>query len=79
MEVPLDNRQPAGRVVIEGWGLISPLGLSAWQTFAALCSGRMTANRIADAAGAFDVVQLVRRAGSVRVSKPSAVDPTENV
>ena len=71
-----EDRWKAARVVVAGWGLISPLGLSAWETFTALCSGRMTVDRITKTAGALDAVQLVQRAGSVRVSWPSAVDPT---
>jgi 3-oxoacyl-[acyl-carrier-protein] synthase II len=62
-------------VVISGFGLITPLGHSAWETFSSLLSGRTLADRAASLPEHVDPVDLVRALGSVSVAQHSATDP----
>lgn len=40
-----DPASPSPRIVLAGWGLVTPLGSGAWSTFAALLAGKTLADR----------------------------------
>lgn len=63
------------RVVITGWGLISPLGHSAWETFSRLCAGKTIADRAHPVPPDIGPVALVQALGSVAVARHTATDP----
>ena len=67
-------REP--RVVIDGVGLLTPLGHSAWATFNALRSGRTLADRIDRLPESIEPVGLVRSLGGVSLAQHVARDPT---
>jgi 3-oxoacyl-[acyl-carrier-protein] synthase II len=67
---------PAARVVIRGWGLLTPLGYSAWETFTAVLAGRTIADRCEALTDAVGPVELVRAVGSVGVAQHAAGDPS---
>ncbi len=62
-------------IVIAGWGLITPLGRSAWETFASLLAGKTLADRAAQLPKTIDPVGLVRSLGSVATAVHAAADP----
>ncbi len=66
----------APRIVIAGFGLLSPLGQSAWETFAALLAGRSIADRCAHLVGDLTPVDVVRLIGTVKLAQHAAIDPT---
>ncbi|TVQ33567.1 MAG: hypothetical protein EA376_02030 [Phycisphaeraceae bacterium] len=61
--------------VITGLGLVTPLGLGAWQTASALLAGRTTADRLAELPEDTDPVSLARATGGSAFGAFSAVDP----
>jgi 3-oxoacyl-(acyl-carrier-protein) synthase len=67
--------KPRFRVLIAGFGLVSPLGGSAWQTFTALLKGRTLADRARQLPPDIDVTDLVRATGAVITAQHSATDP----
>ncbi|MCX5660622.1 MAG: beta-ketoacyl synthase N-terminal-like domain-containing protein [Planctomycetota bacterium] len=69
---PSANR-PA--IVITGVGLVTPLGHSAWETFAALLDGRTLADRAAKLPDGIDPVDLVKALGSVGNIQHISTDP----
>ncbi|MFP4144699.1 MAG: beta-ketoacyl synthase N-terminal-like domain-containing protein [Phycisphaeraceae bacterium] len=64
------------RIVIRGFGLLTPLGRSAWETFAALLAGRTLADRAPALPEKTDPVALARAVGAVSVAQHSPADPT---
>lgn len=64
------------RIIISGLGLISPLGLNAWQTFTALLAGRTLADRAQRLPAQTSPVNLVRAIGCVNNCRQTMVDPT---
>lgn len=73
---PLAVPDPSARIVIAGFGLLSPLGHSAWETFGALLAGRSIAERAAKLPPDIAPVDLVRAVGAVGVAQHGATDPT---
>jgi 3-oxoacyl-[acyl-carrier-protein] synthase II len=63
------------RLVIRGWGLITPLGLSAWETFSALLAGRVLTDRAARMPEDIAAIDLVRALGCVSVAQHGTTDP----
>lgn len=64
------------RIVVAGVGLITPLGQSAWQTFAALHQGRRITDRVDGLETHTEPVPLVQALGGVSVARHTATDPT---
>lgn len=78
MEPPARNThapQPPPHIVIAGWGLITPLGLSAWSTFSSLLQGKTIADRCANLPQDLDPVALVRAIGCVASAQHTSSDP----
>ena len=70
------NENPRYRVLIAGFGLVTPLGASAWQTFTNLCQGKTLAQRARRLPEDIDVVDLVRATGAVTSCQHTATDPS---
>ncbi len=68
--------KPRFRTLIAGFGLVTPLGGSAWQTFTALLNGRTLAERARQLPGDIDVTDLVKATGAVISAQHSATDPS---
>ncbi|QQE12639.1 hypothetical protein JD969_04015 [Planctomycetota bacterium] len=68
------NNHP--RIVIAGMGLVSPLGLSAWDSFRALLDGRTLPDRLAELPTNIAPVDLVQAVGSACVAQHSQYDPS---
>lgn len=68
--------KPRFRVLIAGFGLISPLGGSAWQTFNALLKGKTLADRTRQMPDDINVIDLVRATGGVISAQHTAADPS---
>ncbi len=66
---------PTPRLFITGWGLITPLGLSSWETFAGLLAGRCITDRAASLPEDVVPMDLVRVLGSVGVARSAVNDP----
>lgn len=68
-------------VVITGLGLVTPLGMSAWENFAALLNGRTITDRIKRLPADLEVTSLVRSLGCVssaqHVADEAAVELAE--
>jgi len=64
-----------GSVIISGWGLVSPLGKGAWETFSALREGHTICDRTDGLPSDIDPVDLVSTVGSVSVARHIAGDP----
>jgi len=64
------------RVVVAGVGLITPLGRSAWETFAALLQGRRITDRVDGLETNTEPVPLVQALGGVSIARHTATDPT---
>ena len=74
-----DSLIPDRPLHITGFGLVSPLGHSAWSTFQALLAGRTLADRATDyplQAARTDPVGFVRALGCCSLSQHAAGDPT---
>ncbi|MGB0768870.1 MAG: hypothetical protein ACPGYV_14310, partial [Phycisphaeraceae bacterium] len=74
---PLDPTQPieSPRVVLAGWGLVTPLGLGAWATFADLLKGRTLSDRASELPADIEPVDLARSLGSVASVQHARADP----
>lgn len=68
--------KPRFRVLIAGFGLVSPLGGSAWQTFSALLKGKTLAHRARQLPHDLNVTDLVRATGAVIAAQHTATDPS---
>ncbi len=68
--------KPRSRVLIAGFGLLSPLGGSAWQTFTALLKGKTLADRTRQMPGDIHVIDLARATGGVITAQHTATDPS---
>lgn len=62
------------KVIISGFGLITPLGDGAWATFASLLSGRSIADRCEPLPENIEMVDLVRAVGSVSSAQHTSSD-----
>ncbi|XAM00536.1 beta-ketoacyl synthase N-terminal-like domain-containing protein [Phycisphaeraceae bacterium D3-23] len=69
-----EHRAPA-RVVIAGFGLITPLGLGAWATYRALLQGQTIADRAQALPEGLPPTDLVLALGGVSVARHTASDP----
>ncbi len=65
-----------GWIRVSGVGLVTPLGLAAWETFRALLSGRTLASRLGELPEQVDPVELAQLAGAVRLAEHGADDPS---
>lgn len=72
----LNPEKPRFHVLIAGFGLVTPLGGSAWQTFTALLNGRTLAERARQLPSDINATDLVRATGAVISAQHSATDPT---
>lgn len=63
------------RIVLAGWGLITPLGLGAWATFASLLSGRTLCDRASELPHDTAPVDLAKALGSVVCVQHGHADP----
>ncbi|MBX2851715.1 MAG: hypothetical protein KTR15_08225 [Phycisphaeraceae bacterium] len=63
------------RVVLAGWGLITPLGLSAWATFSSLLKGRTLSDRADELPDDTAPVDLARALGGVVSVQHGHADP----
>ncbi len=63
------------RVLIAGFGLVTPLGGSAWQTFTSLLKGRTLAERARKLPSDIAVTDLLRATGAVINAQHTATDP----
>ncbi|QDU34603.1 3-oxoacyl-[acyl-carrier-protein] synthase 2 [Poriferisphaera corsica] len=64
------------RIVISGMGLITPLGLSAWESFRSLLAGRTLPERLGELPTNIAPVDLVQAVGSVCVAQHNEIDPS---
>ena len=64
------------RIVISGMGLITPLGLSAWESFRSLLAGRTLPERLSELPTNIAPVDLVQAVGSVCVAQHNEFDPS---
>lgn len=62
-------------MVIRGYGLVSALGVSAWETFRALLDGRTIAQRTSGLLPETDLVSLVQATGGISCARVIATDP----
>ncbi len=63
------------RIIITGFGLVTPLGLGAWATFAALLAGRTISDRAAALPPDIAAIDLARAIGCVAAAQHAADDP----
>ena len=70
-----DRTAAGARIVIAGFGLITPLGEGAWPTFRALLAGRTLADRAQALPADIEPVDLARALGCVASAQHNAVDP----
>jgi len=63
------------RILITGFGLVTPLGGTAWETFSALLAGRTLADRAAELPDDTAPVDLVRALGAVVFVQHTSHDP----
>ena len=64
------------RIFITGFGLVTPLGHSAWETFAALLAGRTIADRVRELPCDISTIDMVRAIGGVSFAQHSPCDPS---
>jgi 3-oxoacyl-[acyl-carrier-protein] synthase II len=69
------TEKPRYRVLIAGFGLVTPLGGSAWQTFSTLLQGKTLAQRAGNLPRDIAPVDLVKVVGSVTSAQHTATDP----
>ncbi|MEM9914467.1 MAG: beta-ketoacyl synthase N-terminal-like domain-containing protein [Planctomycetota bacterium] len=72
----LSDSTATPRVVVAGVGLITPLGQSAWETFAALLQGKRLTDRVDRLEPDTDPVPLVQALGGVSIARHTPTDPT---
>ncbi|MFK7790628.1 MAG: beta-ketoacyl synthase N-terminal-like domain-containing protein [Phycisphaeraceae bacterium] len=70
---PPNDKPP--RIIIAGWGLMTPLGLGAWATFSSLLKGRTLSDRASELPEDTAPVDLARALGSVVSVQHSSADP----
>ena len=63
------------RILIRGFGLVTPLAASAWETFSALLAGRTIADRAAGLPEDIAPVDLIRALGCVSIAQHVSADP----
>lgn len=63
------------RIVLAGWGLITPLGLGAWATFASLLKGRTLSDRAGELPDDTAPVDLAKALGGVVCVQHGHADP----
>lgn len=63
------------RIVLAGWGLITPLGLGAWATFSSLLQGRTLSDRASELPDDTAPVDLAKALGGVVCVQHSRADP----
>lgn len=63
------------RIVLAGWGLITPLGLGAWETFSSLLRGRTLSKRADELPDDTAPVDLARALGGVVSVQHGHADP----
>lgn len=68
------SEQPT-RVILAGWGLVSPLGLGAWATFSSLLQGRTLSDRADELPDDTAPVDLARALGCVASVQHGHADP----
>ena len=73
--VSMTARSTPPPIVITGVGLVSPLGESAWSTFAALLNGKTLSDRARHLPHDVDPVDLVRYLGNVSCVQQNHSDP----
>ncbi len=66
-------------IIISGFGLVSPMGHSAWETFSSLLAGRTLTDRAAAMSDDTDPVDLVRAVGSVSIARHTRCDPVVEI
>lgn len=66
---------PRPRIILAGFGLITPLGNSAWETYRALLAGRTLADRTAKYEPDLPPIDIAKGLGKVSVAGHSAIDP----
>ncbi len=72
---PSTPKDTPARIVLAGWGLITPLGLGAWATFSSLLKGRTLSDRAGELPEDIAPVDLARALGSVVCVQHSHADP----
>ena len=72
---PQSHEKPRYRVLIAGFGLITPLGASAWQTYTNLLAGHTLADRTTNLPGDIVPVDLAQVVGAVTAAQHTATDP----
>jgi 3-oxoacyl-[acyl-carrier-protein] synthase II len=74
---PTQDRRPAdrARIILAGWGLLTPLGLGAWSTFASLLKGRTLSDRASELPDDTAPVDLARALGCVVSVQHGHADP----
>lgn len=72
---PQNSEKPRYRVLIAGFGLITPLGGSAWQTFSNLLAGHTIADRTTNLPDDIAAVDLAKVVGAVTSAQHTATDP----
>lgn len=75
MNHPQTPEKPRYRVLIAGFGLVTPLGGSAWQTFTNLLAGHTLADRTGNLPEDIVPVDLARAVGAVTAAQHTATDP----
>ncbi len=68
-------KKPRYRVLIAGFGLVTPLGGSAWETFSNLLAGKTLAGRTENLPEDIAPEDLVRAVGAVTRAQHTATDP----
>ncbi|MFI4861364.1 MAG: beta-ketoacyl synthase N-terminal-like domain-containing protein [Phycisphaerales bacterium JB063] len=71
----MTTHRTAARVVIAGFGLVTPLGLGAWATFRALLEGQTLADRAKALPDHLPPTDLVLALGGVSIARHTATDP----
>lgn len=71
--IPPKDETP--RIVLAGWGLITPLGLGAWATFLSLLKGRTLSDRAGELPDDTAPVDLARALGGVVSVQHGHADP----
>ncbi len=72
---PQSAKKPRYRILIAGFGLITPLGGSAWQTFSNLLAGKTLAGRTENLPRDIVPQDLVKVVGAVTQAQHTATDP----
>jgi 3-oxoacyl-[acyl-carrier-protein] synthase II len=65
----LSSNPDRSRIAITGWGLVTPLGNSAWETFARLLAGRLISDRLAKLEPDLKPVDVAKAVGGVNIAR----------